>query len=423
MPDDIHFGMKKLALHNWRDPDVPKSFPGLTEEKWVPAVMEPQLIASVPEDVVRLFEIARGSILYGWLFYPLLTLAKEQLYRVQEAAVRIRCKQAGIATERVKKNGDRVPRNFGELITELISAGIISADAVDVWDNSRKLRNQASHPECPTILPPGMALSGIHVAAARINQIFAANPDFFSVLGQRVQKATGLWDQKRNFPVVIGIDVGGPKKGFHLVALKSSQILETFASMDAETAARWSYAKRAELVSVDAPCGWSTPGKPRRTEELLRHFGYSLYATPTRDVAVSNPTFAWMLNGERLFEALRKHFPLLASVEDKPPFCFETYPFVASCAYAGKTLKKADKNRDRRQILRSGGIDETILRNQDFVDAGICALVANSVAIDYCEIWGEPSEGCIVTPPWPPGLAIDPETTSVLSEDGDDPFR
>lgn len=80
--NDIHFGMKKLALHNWREPDVPKFFPGLTEDVWVDETMKPQLVAAVPEDVVRLFEIARGSILYGWLFYPLLTLASEQLHRV-----------------------------------------------------------------------------------------------------------------------------------------------------------------------------------------------------------------------------------------------------------------------------------------------------------------------------------------------------
>ena len=49
MPDteDLHYGMKKLALHNWREPDVPKSFPGLTEDKWVPAVMEGKLTSMV----------------------------------------------------------------------------------------------------------------------------------------------------------------------------------------------------------------------------------------------------------------------------------------------------------------------------------------------------------------------------------------
>lgn len=45
----VHFGMKKLALHNWREPDVPKFFPGLTEEVWLREAMNPQLIAAVPE--------------------------------------------------------------------------------------------------------------------------------------------------------------------------------------------------------------------------------------------------------------------------------------------------------------------------------------------------------------------------------------
>ena len=151
--------------------------------------------------------------------------------------------------------------------------------------------------------------------------------------------------------------------------------------------------------------------------------GYSLYATPTREAALQNPTFAWMLNGERLYESLRTLYPLLASGEDKPPFCFETYPYVASCGYAGRKLKAADKNRDRRQILKSGGIDESVLPNGDLVDAGICALVAISIAIDNAAATGEARDGFIVTPPWPAGLAIDPNTPEVIRDEYGDPFR
>jgi len=421
--EDIHYGMKKLALHNWREPDVPKYFPQLTEDVWVPAVMEPKLTSAVPEEIARLFEIARGSILYGWLFYPLLTLAKEQLYRVQEAAVRARSKQAGVATERVKKNGDCVPRNFGELITELVSAGIIPADAIVFWENARQLRNQVSHPERPTIMPPGAALGGIQVAANRINQLFSSNPDFFSVLGQRVQNATGLGDPKQVFPVVVGIDVGASKKGFHLVALRGSEILGTLATKYPDEAAQWCKIRAAEFVGVDAPCAWCNPLQPRMSENILRRMGYTLYATPTREAALQNPAFAWMLNGERLYGSLRKLFPLFNSSDDKPPFCFETYPYVASCAYAGRKLRAGDKDRDRRQILKSGGVDETILRNGDFVDAGICALVAISVAIDNATARGDVGDGYIVTPPWPPGLSIDPNAPEVISDEDGAPIR
>ncbi len=118
-PNDVHFGMKKLALHNWREPDVPKFFSGLTEEVWLREAMKPQLAAAVPEDVARLFEIARGSILYVWLFFPLLTLASEQLHRVQEAAVRARCKIAGIPLTKPQKDGSVRSRNFANLIGEL----------------------------------------------------------------------------------------------------------------------------------------------------------------------------------------------------------------------------------------------------------------------------------------------------------------
>jgi len=421
--EDIHYGMKELALHNWREPDVPKRFPELTEDVWVPAVMEPKLISAIPEEIVRLFEIARGSILYGWLFYPLLTLANEQLYRVEEAAVRACSKKAGIPTERVKKNGKRAQRTFGELISELVAAGIIPSDTVDLWENARQLRNLASHADRPTIMPPGAALSGIQAAATLINQLFTSNPDYFSVLGQRVQDATKLGDPKWVFPVVAGIDVGAAGKGFHLVALKGSKILGTLTTKDPEEAAQWCKSQAAEFVGVDSPCAWSHPRQPRMSETILRRMGYTLYATPTREAALQNPYFAWMLNGERLYGSLGKLFPLLGSIEDKPPFCFETYPYVASCAYAGRKLRAADKNRDRRQLLKSGGIDEAVLPNGDFVDAGICALVAISVAINNATATGQAGDGFIVTPPWPPGLPIDPNPSEMISDEDGDPIR
>jgi predicted nuclease with RNAse H fold len=397
--EDIHFGMKKLGLRNWCEPDVPKHFPGLTEDKWVPVVMEPKLISTVPEDVVRLFEIARGSILYGWFFYPLLTLAEEQLYRVQEAAVRERCKLAGIPLE-VTRKGKGASRRFADLIRELAARGFISADAVDRWEAVRKLRNWSSHPQRPTIVPPGMVIEGIDATARMINQLFADNPAWFSLLGQRVRKATGLGDAHRQFPVVAGIDVGETEKGYHLVALKGAEVLGCFTTTEAAEATRWCKERNALYIGVDAPCAWRGEDHPREAERILRQMGYSLYPTPTRKVALQNPTYAWMLNGEKLYQALQLEYPLIESIEAKPPFCFETYPYATSCAYMGRKLDADDKNQDRRQILRTVGIDDSGFANIDFVDAAICALVGCSVSIDYCTAIGLAADGFMVFPPW-----------------------
>lgn len=397
---DVHFGMKRLALHNWREPDVPRNFTGLTEEVWVPAVMGPQLIPAVPENVVRLFEVARGSVLYGWLFYPLLTLASEQLHRVQETAVRECCKLAGIPLTK-SRNGREIDRSFKDLIDDLGVRGIIPNDEMMPWHSVRTLRNWSSHPERQTILPPGQVVSAIDVTARQINQLFAVNPDYFSRLGLRVRKATGLDRPAQYTPVVVGIDVGAESNGFHLVALKGTAIIGAENIRKPEEARAWCTMIGAQFVIVDAPSGWrvSTERHCRECEEILSQLGYSSYPTPIREVALDSTNYSWMLNGERLYAALQADYPIFQGETPERQMCFETYPYVASCGLAGRKLKADTKNRDRREIIRAAGINDGYLRNQDFVDAAICALVGLSVAINYYSACGNPQEGFIIYPP------------------------
>lgn len=401
-PNDIHLGMKKLALHNWREPDVPKSFPGLTEDVWVNEAMKPQLVSTVPEDVVRLFEIARGSILYGWLFYPLLTLASEQLHRVQEAAVRARCKVGGIPLTKTLKGGRVSPRNFADLIGELAGRGIIRHDERGMWDAARNLRNMSSHPERAMIAPPGYALAAIDHTARRINQIFDETPDYYSVLGQFVRKATGIGSHP-SLPVVVGADVGEAKKGFHLVALRDATVIGKLKTSDPRAAVEWCLSVGAKIVAVDAPCGWCNDnGRGRReAEEMLALQGYSSFPTPRRELAYENPLNAWMLNGEQLYIALRAEFPLFDGNVPNGRFCFETYPYLASCGLAGRRLEAENKRRDRRDIIRSAGIDDQVLTNADYLDAAICAMAACSMVIEYAAVCGNAEEGFIVAPCYP----------------------
>jgi len=398
--DKIHFGMKTLGVENWCRPDIPKHFPGFTEEVWVSMVMEPKLIDTVPESVVRLFEVARGSVLYGWFFYPLLTLASEQLHRVQEASVRERCKLAGIPIETLNR-GKLAPRRFAVLIRELSARGIIPPDSVHLWEGVRKLRNASSHPKNQMIIVPGDAAASVEATAREINQLFSTNPDFFSFLGKRIRGNTGLDQNPERLPLVVGIDVGDIAKGFHLVALRNTEVVAVRRTADSAEVANWCSELGAALVAVDAPSGWSMGGPDglRKAERILRELQFSYHATPTREQAEANDFYAWMLNGERLYAALQKRFPLFVGREMPTPFCFETYPYLATCAYAGRRLQAADKRTDRRDIIRAAGISDQSLTNIDYVDAAICALVAFSVSCDYCVTLGDEAEGFILCAP------------------------
>jgi len=401
--DEIHYGFKKLNLGNWLEPSVPQFF-SITEEEWIARVMEPTLIDRVPEEVRRMFEVARGSILYGWFFYPLLTLAPQQIYRVQEAAIRACCKLAGIPTETVRKTtGEVIPINFGNMLKELRVRELLPEDEADAWEKVRKIRNHVSHPQTQSINVPSAAIMTVQVAARRINQLFSDNPSYHSFRGERVRRNTGL-DQNRDFPIVAGIDVGGERRGFHLVALKGATVQSTWDTHDASEAVEWCLKQGATLVGVDAPSGWSQgiggEFASRVAERHINRDGFRIFYTPTREIGTERKFSQWMLNGERLYAELLKHYPLYGGEPSVPTrCCFETYPYIAACGLANKRMSAKNKNRDRRQVILSAGIDPTAFKNQDYVDAAICALVAYSVHIDYCTAYGDAQEGFILTPP------------------------
>lgn len=169
---ETHFGFKRVTAENWQEADVPRLFGLTTPDNWIGAHLQPQLSPTVPQEIASLFEVARGSMIYGWFFYPLITLGAEQCYRVLEAAVRKRCEQAGIPTKRQTKKGKLIDLRFVENIESLMKAGIIDATDRLGWDATRKLRNIASHPDSQTILAPGMTIGLLVSAAELLNGLF-----------------------------------------------------------------------------------------------------------------------------------------------------------------------------------------------------------------------------------------------------------
>ncbi len=174
MPDDsIQYGFKRISPANWKEMDEIIQFPSpVTDEIWVRACLKPQLESSVPENIAALFEVVRGSMVYGWFFYPLITLATEQCHRVVEAGARLRCEQLGLATKRVGKDGKSLDMKFADIVQSLVNAGAISRSDQPRWNSVRKLRNRSSHPARQTILSPGMALSIVEIAATFLNRLF-----------------------------------------------------------------------------------------------------------------------------------------------------------------------------------------------------------------------------------------------------------
>jgi hypothetical protein len=172
--ESIHHGFKRITVSNWKNADEILQFPYIVpDEIWVNACLKPVLSSSVPKEIVALFEVARGSMIYGWFFYPLITLASEQFTRVLEAGARSRCKELGMPTELPRKNGKMRDANFSELIDNLFRAGKISLESLERWQAARGLRNGSSHPSSQSIICGDMALSTARSTVDLLNQLFS----------------------------------------------------------------------------------------------------------------------------------------------------------------------------------------------------------------------------------------------------------
>lgn len=198
---------------------------------------------------------------------------------------------------------------------------------------------------------------------------------------------------------MVGVDVGGPKKGFHAVALRDGRLVGTCVTSDPGEVVAWCRKLNARSVGVDAPCRWSRTGGARPCERALAAGGLHAFATPSRAVGERHPFYRWMRNGMELFRLLMPHYRLF---DGNPPAagrrCCETFPHAVACALAGKILPAAQKRRDRPRLLRRAGLALVSLTSIDLIDAALCALTARHLLAGTVSTYGDAGEGFIVVP-------------------------
>jgi len=170
-------GYKQITKENWLLPDkISTSFlvrsPNgeLTEIKngeiYLEMILKPRLDENVPLEVQRLYEVARGVLIYGYFFYPLYTLGCEQLFRVAEAALSVRCRMI---------NPHHEKETFRKKIEYLGKQGLLNEPEMMRWNALRQLRNISSHPADQSIYPPGPVISFLSKIADDINSLFSKN--------------------------------------------------------------------------------------------------------------------------------------------------------------------------------------------------------------------------------------------------------
>ena len=171
--------MKTLTKGNWKELDpVGEVFLWLNTEtgetgslfpdRWLDEVLRPQLTENVPEDVVQLFEAARGAMLYGCFYYPLFALGKDQLHRVAEAAVTVKYETLRGPTRKDKRH----QADFNSRIAWLKANSHMTPEDWDEWNWVRKARNEGSHLNSKRIYPPMPSVLALEETALRINRLF-----------------------------------------------------------------------------------------------------------------------------------------------------------------------------------------------------------------------------------------------------------
>ncbi len=167
--DEEPFGFKVLTAENivkfdpvlgWIGVSVD---PGPEQDEFrrslVQTVQSMQLAETVPVALRRHFFVARGTICYGLCFYPLFDVGFEQLLRIAERAVAVKCSEAG-APPKVKR--------FVDQIKFLTEQGIITSPR---WDAIRMLRNMSSHHKDQTIHAPKV-IDRFRLIVDEINALF-----------------------------------------------------------------------------------------------------------------------------------------------------------------------------------------------------------------------------------------------------------
>jgi hypothetical protein len=139
--------IKQLDSDNWLKPDPEVlsisslTLDGIpltrTSDAWVNDILHSQLSDNIPDEIMRLFEVARGTMVYGYFFYPIFGLVYEQLSRVFEAAITCKCKSLGIP--------DKI-RVFKEKLEWLKGQGVITDREECSLQKVRRFRNRGSHP-------------------------------------------------------------------------------------------------------------------------------------------------------------------------------------------------------------------------------------------------------------------------------------
>jgi predicted nuclease with RNAse H fold len=181
----------------------------------------------------------------------------------------------------------------------------------------------------------------------------------------------------------LGVDVGGPRKGFDVALVRSDRLTALRARQSVASVVGLVRDARPAVVAIDSPRSCAPPGATSRDDEraLRRGTGVGIRWTPDREEVEANPYYDWVVEGLRLYEALAAHAPDVEVIE-----CFPTAAWTRWHGPRGHTPRSAWS----AKALATRGLDAVPDRlGQDQRDAIGAALVARAHDRGQTQAFGE----------------------------------
>ena len=171
-------------------------------------------------------------------------------------------------------------------------------------------------------------------------------------------------------PVTIGVDVGGPAKGFDVAVVRDASVAGLESRCDRAQVLALIAEHQPGAVGIDSPCRCASPGqKSRPGERALAREVCPIFYTPEEAVVRSgHPFYAWMVEGLDLYAEIEQEAPGTRVTE--------VFPSAAWTVWAGRRNGRS-KGEWSREALGAAGAQGVPGRcSQDARDAIGAALVA-----------------------------------------------
>ena len=185
--------------------------------------------------------------------------------------------------------------------------------------------------------------------------------------------------------VVMGVDVGGPRKGFDVALLEDGRV-ELRARLTVADVLEWATRSRPRVIAIDSPRRWAPAGARSREDErdLVRAGICNIRWTPAE--ASANATRA---AGSAYYDWIFSGLALYAALADGPWTVIECFPTASWTRWAGRRGSRRRSTWTREALPGLGVHGVPARTNQDQRDAVAAAVTAREFLAGSTEAFGD----------------------------------